>query len=176
MKEFVLLLLIFVAFAGKAQENNTSKYPEPEFTRQPYWLNPAINTLSPFEKAPLQTYTKGKGLYGAEAYYYINNPASTVRFKANETLRFVVKMEEGEDPSDLLGVYKLDVNKRRKVREFLASSRRAWDGGVTNKIQGLEIINFKKIGQDLFEIVIDAQPPGEYSFGTPKYFFAYGLD
>ena len=176
MKSNLFLLLILIAFTSTAQESNAGKYPEPEFTNQPYWLDPASNSLKSFEKAGLQSYSKGKGMYGGEVYFYINNISSKVRFKANQTLRFVIKMEPGEDPSDLLGVYQLEVNKGKKAREFLVKSRSSWDGGVTTNSQGLSIVNYKKISQDLYEIVVDAQPAGEYSFGTAKNFFAYGLD
>ena len=88
MKCFILsVIIISCGFVLQAQ-----KYPEPEFSKEVYWLNKdSVHTVMRLEKGSSKMETKIKmgGMGGSESSYILEGEKSTVRLSNYKNLSFV---------------------------------------------------------------------------------------
>jgi hypothetical protein len=174
MKHLLILFWFTCLPISSVLAQSPSSLPEPEFEMQPYWYDEASKSLRSFEKVPFQTQTRATGLYGAEGLAFIEGRESPIQFKNVGNLIILVKIEKGKDPSDLLSICQFKV---RKKRELVVSKRSSWDGGTTNKTAGLAILEFKKIREGIYQIILTQRlERGEYAFANGKSFFAFGIE
>ncbi len=86
-KVLVSLLVIFTATVAMAQ-----KYPEPEFTKEVYYLKKdSTYTVMRLEKgsAKMETKTKMGGMAGSESAYVLDEQKSAIRINSGYKLSFV---------------------------------------------------------------------------------------
>ena len=85
------LILSFLA-AGAAMVGNAQAYPQPEFTKEIYYLNKdSAYTVVRLEKSSskMETKTKLGGFGGSESGYNIEGDKSPIRFHSGHSLSFV---------------------------------------------------------------------------------------
>ena len=158
---FLISFFLLVCSTNVVAQNE-SNLPTPEFEMQPYWYDETAKSLRSFEKVPFQSQTRAKGLYGAEGLAFIEGRESPLQFKDFGKLTILIKMEKGKDPSDVLQLCEFTTSKKR---ELVTSSRSGWDGGVTQRSAGINILEFKKVREGVYQIIlIKKLQQGEYAF------------
>lgn len=157
MKNFYLFLLIAVSI------NLSAQTVEKNFV--PYYLE--NNEVRNFERIASKIEAKaiGMGYGGVNQYLTVfNSKNSPVRFKSSATPKFIIQLDEGTDPLDMIIISKADVVKKKKTyRRFIQKGYNM--GGSKDISQYLIKPQLVKIKDDLYEMKFD-QPlePGEYSF------------
>lgn len=142
--------------------NASNDIPEPDFTLRPYYLNG--NKLERLERTEGIFVTKQKGFYrGTERFVNAMKPESEIQFKKGNLPRFFIKLEnEKADPYDLINLCIGDVKKDRRIFIFRSQKMTGKVRDVTDNFIDLE---FKKIRDGLYEIIIDEElDVGEYGF------------
>lgn len=153
--------------------------PTPDFVNQVF-LWSRNGELQSLEKVEGKLTTSGGGFVVASATssYTLPGPKSATRL-TNDELRFIVKVIPGTDPSESIKFLKLDVRGRRNPSRFAdqfkttAAMYHSETGEVTN--QYIEV-NFKKLTDDVFEIVVPNLSSGEYAFMYITKFYAFGIN
>ena len=174
-KTALLLTLVLLQFLCFAQTTTTTNYPDPDFVDQPFWYDSKKSSLRSFEKAPRQSASRSVGLYGAEAVSYIDGNESPLQFTNSENLAIIIKVEKGVDPSDVIRFFKM--KSKKNSREYVAASVSAWDGGSKSSEGGMNILEFKKIREGIFQIQFNYKlARGEYAFINSKSFYAFGIE
>jgi hypothetical protein len=173
---FVLLTTLpFITFA--AQE--VTKVQEPEYIGIVFSLDPA-GALTPLERQQpnFQTKVKGLGYGGAQSSTVFKGSRSPVRFKADQDIWFVVRLNApGVEPDSLV---KLDVLKVAKnQREMVIAKAGAMGfGAKSTNGEAQRPLNFTKYGEQSLQ-VSPAGPldPGEYVITTMGgNSFLFGID
>lgn len=154
---------------------NTGKQIEkPSFSNQPYWCTASNGSLNEFEKSALNVQTRVT-ISGGQGLYYLNGTKSTKRFNGKSKVLAFIWTKGGEDPSNIVSMYRFKVNDRKGRREYV-STKANWFGGTESEDR-TDAITFKSIGNGVFIIQIDnALPSGEYFFATEKFMYAFGID
>ncbi|MDH7444832.1 hypothetical protein [Aquimarina sp. 2201CG14-23] len=160
MKKITLLLAIQFVFLCKIQAQEVEK----DFV--PYYVKDG--NVESFERkgAKIEAKAIGFGYGGVNQYLTIfNSKYSDVRFKSGDTPKFIMSLEEGTDPLDLVIITKADVvKKRKKYRRFIQKGN-SMGGGNKDISQHLIFPELKKIEGNLYEIILPASlSPGEYAF------------
>jgi hypothetical protein len=175
-----------------AQPDKT-KYPDPEFSNEIYYLKKDSVMLVRLEKgsSKMDTKTKMGGFGGSESGYSMDGEKSPVRFNNGSGLSFIFSngasasssstaksdsmmrasgvdlsvMESMRDPSNTITLYKAETGKdKRKI--LMQKSPGASPFG-SHKMQSSDKYTFslKKIRNGYWELVIDKNlPRGEYAF------------
>ncbi|MFD2726639.1 hypothetical protein [Hyunsoonleella rubra] len=154
----LLLLLTF---------NLSSFCQEVEKTFVPYIM--IDGKIENFERATSKMESKaiGFGYGGANTYLTIfNSKNSPVRFKSSDLPKFIIQLDKGTDPLDLVVISKADVVKKRKTyRRFVQQGVNGFGGGAKDMSNYFTIPKLKKIKENLYEMVFEKPfEPGEYSF------------
>lgn len=147
---------------------------DPEFAGRPYIMN-KDSSLSSLERvdAKLDSKTKGMGYGGLEIYYSVFSSKSETRFKVNEIPKIVIKIEAGKDPSEEITLVVAEVKKEK--RRFIQSDE-AMGGRAKNIAQSFIKLEFKKIKNGIYEIIVPQNLAiGEYGF-LPYYKGPSGVD
>lgn len=148
-KQLAFLMMIFVSIiSAQAQEKI-----DPEFAYHPYMLL-SSGELKDFERADYKKlHTQGWVTW--ESYYTISGKKSTIRFTKTTMPRIVIKVEIGEDPSGRVSMLKGKQTKKQ---------RRFQDSGTQKQVDEASIkIEFKKIHDGVYEIILPSLQPGEYA-------------
>lgn len=160
MKKLILLSVFVLTFASLSFSQSI---PEPDFSWRPYILL-ENNTFKNFERveAKIDVKSKGMGYGGAEMYYTAFNSKSNLRFKSNEMPRVFIKFDSNIDPVEMISLSIGEVKKDR--RRFLNTSM-AIGGKAQDTNSSFVAIEFKKIRDGIFEIILPSNMlPGEYAF------------
>ncbi len=165
MKKIILpILLLFAAFASKAQINPASiSVAEPEFEQE------AILVTSETEGIPLEiehsklrtTANAGLALLGiakGSQYYQIEGPASPVTLDASayeNDLYIIIAWEDNKrSPKRLFQIIPLEIQKKRRI--YNAAKLTAFKGTVSAD-QGYVNFSAEKYGEHSYLIKIPAQ-------------------
>lgn len=158
MKKIILSIVMLSSITLFSQT-----IPTPEFAMRPYILE-ANNTLKNLERIEVQSDMKAK-ISGVEMFFTTFNAKSDVRLSKAAMPKFIIKVDAGTDPADVisLGIGEIKKDKRR----FLQSSSNA--RGEARDISSTSVkLEFKKISDGLYEIVLPTIAPGEYAFMPVK--------
>ncbi|PCH71697.1 MAG: hypothetical protein COC06_00160 [Bacteroidales bacterium] len=131
----------------------------------PYYIENG-NVLN-FERigAKMEAKAIGFGYGGVNTYLTVfNSKNSSVRFTKNETLKFIIKIDEGTDVLELISIVKADVVKKKKTyRRFVQGGNSMV--GTKDMSKYFIIPKLREIANNLYEIIIDEEfKPGEYAF------------
>ena len=190
---FFIALFFNVAPTLFAQPNKI-KYPEPEFTKEVYFLKKdSVVSVMRLEKASakMESKTKMGGLGGSESGYTWDESRSPVRLTTRNGLSFVFstgasssssqsdsimknsgidpsmqqRLSSMTDPSNTITLYKAESGSgKRKILMMKAPSAMPFS---SKKMQSSDKFTFsvKKIREGYWELVIDKSlPKGEYAF------------
>ena len=145
------------------QINTTNNIPEPEFPLRPYYLDG--NNLVKLERAEANFVAKAKGIYrGVDLQVQIMKEESPIQFLKNKLPRFFVVINDDDtDPFDVIDLCKAD--KIGKGRRNFTYAGKKYGGRVKDVTGKLASLDFKKIRNGLYEIIIDQElEQGEYAF------------
>lgn len=174
----VFILLFLTAHGILAQQ---PKAAEPDYIGIFNYLDVANNKLTPLERQTVQVKAKAKafGFGGAEGYVEIKGDRSSVRFKANDDLYFVVRASSQQvDPSTVIQFFMMQIVKGARQLKMVKVSA---FGAVNSNKQNESMIPFNtaKYGESSFKIVpSQGLPMGEYCFSTTtgQDAFCFGID
>ncbi|GEM_PF-2011722 len=157
MKNLICCLLIFISVSLFSQT------VEKNFV--PYYIEDG--SVKDFERIASKIEAKAIGFgYGGVNQYLtvLNSKNSPVRFKSGQLPKFIIQLDEGTDPMDLVIISKADVVKKsKKYRRFIQQGYNM--GGSKDMSEYLTIPQLVKIEGDLYEMKFDLPlSPGEYSF------------
>jgi hypothetical protein len=116
----------------------------------------------------------------AKGYIQIEGGKSSVRFKAGETVMFIVKVSNrNRDPMTLIRLLRFDSHKDSRTITVSEASAQIWGGKAS--IKPLRSIGFdvEKYGDSSFKIVLNGGlPPGEYALDSIESsgLFCFGFD
>lgn len=158
MRKSILVALMFLfgtlAFAQSV--------PAPEFENRPYLLKD--NTLTELERkdASFEQKSKAFGYGGAEIHYTVFSPASTTRITTSSLPKFIVKVDQGVDPTESFSVVKAVIKKGK--RSFVAAGFGL--GGKAKDVSKSRInVSYNKISDGMYEITLpETIEKGEYGF------------
>jgi hypothetical protein len=161
-----------------AQE--AGKPTEPEYNRIAFYLD-GQGSLVPLERQQINAQVKVKalGFGGAKSSARFEGARSPVRFKADDRIQFVIRLEtQGEDPTTLIN---LDVLTPTKSTREVVTAKAGPMGihGESTKGASTLSINCAKYGEHSIRLVPGAKlPPGEYVITTKgsREGFLFGID
>lgn len=136
---------------------------EPELENIPYQFKNGEYVF--FERVEGSLDNKMKGLYGgSETYISAFGLRSSVRFQSSALPKVYVKFDSKGDPSEKIWLLKATVTKDR--RRFLCSSM-SLTGAARDASSSRIEVQFKKINDTFYEILIPYLQTGEYTFTSP---------
>ncbi|MCC5654986.1 hypothetical protein LC609_35535 [Nostoc sp. XA013] len=160
-----ILLLLLSSVYGIAQTKL------PEFNDKPAYFNAATNELIELEKSQYNTMAKAKGLFSAEGGFYLNGIKSSVTIKNKSTLKFIVKVTPGTDPTSVFDLVKFEIRKDKRV--LITTKAKA-----TSTSTSFDKINYtiEKVKDGYYYLVVKNLASGEYFFGSGDFMFAFSLE
>ncbi len=167
MKLAVLTLISVVSFFQLEAQNTLL----PEFNDKPAYYNAKEKKLVELEKSQYNTIAKAKGLFKAEAGFFMNESSSPVRISKQDELKFVVKVAAGIDPTSVFDLVKFEVKDNKRV--FITAKAKAT--GSTNSFSKISY-SVEKIKEGYYYLVVKGLDKGEYFFGSSDFMFAFGID
>lgn len=181
MKTVALLALAALSFlplSAQIVTQDAPKVQEPEFVGTVYSLDPA-GTLTPLEKQQpnIQSKVKAFGYGGAQTSNIYKGAKSPVRFKAGQSIQFVVRAGRGVDPDSLIKLNVLVVSKDQRSLTLAKIGSMGFGGVKTTNGEAQKTLNFTKYGEESY--TISAAPPlapGEYAFTFGANAFLFGVD
>jgi hypothetical protein len=192
-KYFFIVYVVLSPVTFLFAQADKTKYPEPEYANEIYYLKKDSSQLVRLEKGSSKMDTKIKmaGFGGSETGYEMNGEKSTARFNSGSGLSFILSngssessssttkrdsmmrangmdpsmMEGMNDPSKSISLYKAETGKDK--RKILLQKSPGANLFGSHKIQSSDKYTFsiKKIRNGYWELVIDKTlPKGEYIF------------
>ncbi len=168
-----LTVVAFCCATSALLSQDTLKVQEPEYLGIVSVLD-SSGALRPLERQKLKHQTK-LNVAGFKASLVVSGSRSPVRFPADQTLEFIVKLDTGGyDPFEILRLYPLVPAKDN--RQFLVMKTRAM--GFSARVNdALIAFNIARYGNESYRIVpIDPLPPGEYAIDSGTLTFCFGID
>ncbi len=160
-----LIAILFSSFITNAQNNL------PEFKDKPVYFDSKNKQIKELEKSQYNTMAKAKGLFSAEAGFFLNGTSSNIKIAKQQELIFIVKVAPGTDPTSVFDLVQFEVRKDQRV--FITSKAKA-----TSTTTSFEKINYgvKKIKEGYYYLTIKNLDSGEYFFGSSDFMFAFSIE
>lgn len=158
MKYLLCIAWLFAANTARTQD----EYPNPSYANHPYFFDKSTKQLTALEKSSAKVSTKVKvlGLGGMSSQYVIEGNTSTVNVPVADTTEFVVTGSSNfADPSQMMSLYMLDVNKKQRSA-VMAEAKYFGKNKEAGKINCL----LKKINDKYVLVVPVKLAPGQYAF------------
>lgn len=167
MKSTVITLLIIASFFyGNAQTTAL-----PEFNDKPAHYNAKDKKLVELEKSQYNTLAKAKGLFKAEAGFFLNGTSSPVKIAKQTDLKFIIKVNPGTDPTSVVDLVKFEIRGDKRV--FITTKAK-----VTSTSTSFEKISYstEKIKEGYYYLIVKNIDKGEYFFGAAEFMFAFSVE
>ena len=166
MKKVLFLIAILISSTITKAQNNL-----PEFNDKPVYFDSKTKQIKELEKSQYNTIAKAKGLFSAEAGFFLNGISSNIKIPKREELTFIVKVAPGTDPTSVFDLVQFEVRKDQRV--FITSKAKA-----TSSITSFEKINYgvKKIKEGYYYLTMKSPNSGEYFFGSNDFMFAFSVE
>jgi hypothetical protein len=164
MKKIIATLLISLGLTSvKAQQL-------PEFNNKPAYVDSKTKNLVELEKSQYNTMAKAKGIFKAEAGFFMNGASSTVKIDKKQELVFIVKVEPGTDPTSVFDLVQFVVKNDKRI--FITAK-----AGVGKSSNSFEKIKYevKKIKDGYYNLIVKNLNEGEYFFGSSEFMFAFSV-
>lgn len=142
----------------------------PEFNNKPAYIDAKTKTLIELEKSQYNTMAKAKGLFKAEAGFFLNGPTSSVKIEKKSDLTFVVKVEPGTDPTSVFDLVQFEVRNDKRV--FITSKASA--AKSSNSFEKISY-DVKKIKDGYYHLIAKDLKEGEYFFGASDFMYAFSV-
>lgn len=167
MKSLIIVLFILCSFFNLKAQNILL----PEFNDKPAYYQAKEKKLVELEKSQYNTLAKAKGLFKAEAGFFLNGNVSTVTLTRQPALKFVIKVTPGTDPTSVVDLVKFEVRESKRV--FITTKAKA-----TSTSTSFEKISYatEKIKEGYYYLVVRDLGQGEYFFGSSEFMFAFSVE
>lgn len=142
----------------------------PEFNDKPSYFDEKTKKLIDLEKSSYQTIAKAKGIFKAEAGFFMDGTTSPVKIEGKKELKFIIKVVPGTDPTSVFDLVKFEIKKDKRV--FITSK-----ASIGKSSNSFEKINYevKKIKEGYYYLVVKDLPKGEYFFGANDFMYAFSI-
>lgn len=157
------------------------KVQEPEYIGVVFYLDPA-GALTPLERQQSNSEfkTKALGFGGGQSSIIYKGSKSPVRFKVDQEIQFVVRLNApGIEPDSLVNLDVLKVSKSERAIVTIKVGAMGLGGAKSRKGETLRPLNFSKYGENSLKFS-PAQPlePGEYVITSRggQGAFLFGID
>jgi hypothetical protein len=178
LKLLAIPIILLSSLVGIAQEAQ----PEPEFANVFFRLDAGKLIQLERQTPAIQGKASGFIVMSMKASWELPGAKSTVRFRSDQPLDFVVRSPlsaSDVDPSTLYLLRKLEVKK--KVRELVVMIGHASPGGATmnnDPAQGALPVSFARYGASSLKITTGPLPSGEYVLSQTyaQTVFCFGVD
>jgi len=180
MKVILMASIVMVCFASQVLAQGTKKVEEPEFIGVFFGLGEG-GTLRQLERQTPEQKIKVKalGFGGGEGFLQIKGEQSSIRYRANEKIAFVVRVASQQtDPVSIIQFFRFEPFKG--VRRLMLA--KVGSIGISSKTTaGQSAISFDaaKYGESSFKVVpAYLLTPGEYCLSGPGTAdgFCFGID
>lgn len=150
---------------------NAQTPPLPEFNDKPAYYDTKEKKLVELEKSQYNTTAKAKGIFKAEAGFYMDGSSSPVKIKKQDELKFIVKVTPGTDPTSVLDLAKFEVRSDKRVL-ITAKAK------VTSSTNSFTKINYgvEKVKDGYYYLNVKNLAAGEYFFGSAEFMFAFTIE
>ena len=165
MIRHTITTMIAAATFTMAGAQNTA-VPAPEFKNKIYFVS-KTNTLDALDNTGLLWTAKSKMMAGKMTYQLeAKGDAAAIAHSGSPKNRFIVKLEEGIDPTDAVELIQFDVNKGKRSINMGGAKAGAFSGA---KMEDPEFTKFKfnveKVQPGVYILTPQTQlPDGEYAF------------
>ncbi|SRX76003.1 hypothetical protein [Aequorivita antarctica] len=162
---FIFLIFILSSFNSQAQQEL------PEFIEKPTFFDTQSNKLVDLEKSQYNTITKSKGLFGAEGGFFLNGVTSKVRIPKTSSLKFIVKVNPGVDPTSILDLVQFEIKNDKRV--FITTKSKG-----TSTSTSFEKISYdvEKIKEGYYYLIVKNIDTGEFFFGSNDFMYAFSVN
>ncbi len=174
------ILLLLLSAAGSLGQQ-PAKAPEPEYIGVFFYFDAGKGALMPLERQTAATKIKVKGLGfgGGEGFIEIKGDRSPVRFRADQSLNFVVRVASQQtDPATIIQFFAFEAKKG--VRQMLVTKVGSMGLSSKSTVNDKSVsFNATKHGDASFRVSpVQSLPPGEYCLSGPgtNDAFCFGLD
>ncbi|WP_333696528.1 hypothetical protein [Flavobacterium sp.] len=142
----------------------------PEFNNKPCLFDEKTKKLIDLEKSGYQTMAKAKGIFKAEAGFFMDGITSSVKIESQKEIKFIVKVIPGTDPTSLFDLVQFEIKKDKRV--FITSK-----ASISKSSNSFEKINYevKKIKEGYYFLIVKDLAPGEYFFGANDFMYAFSI-
>lgn len=164
MKIFFLYILFLSLTNLKAQ------IPLPEFNDKPAYFEQNKKQLVELEKSQYNTMAKAKGLFSAEAGFFLEGATSKVLIPRQTELKFIVKVVPGTDASAIFDLAQFEIRKDKRV--FIASQAKIGSSSTSYQKIDFELV---KIKEGFYYLVAKNLTAGQYFFGSKDAMFAFSV-
>lgn len=122
------------------------------------------------ERSQYNTIAKAKGLFKAEAGFFLNGASSRVKIGKKPELIFIVKVHPGTDPADIFDLVQFEVKNEKRV--FMTAK-----ASVAKSSNSFDKIPYgvKKIKDGYYQLITKNLDEGEYFFGSSEFMFAFSI-
>lgn len=165
MRAIVTTALTFLSFFSLKAQNL------PEFNDKPAYVDFKTKELKELEKSQYNTMAKAKGLYKAEAGFFLNGISSSVRITKQDEIKFIVKVTPGTDPTSVFDLVQFEIRKDQRV--FITTKAKATSTSTSFEKISYEV---KKIKEGYYYLIVKNLGAGEYFFGSSDFMFAFGIE
>lgn len=164
MERIFLLIFSLLSFFGVQSQQL------PEFNNKPAFVDPVSKDLVELERSQYNTIAKAKGLFKAEAGFFINGSSSRVKIEKMQELIFLVKVHPGADPADIFDLVQFKVKNDKRI--FMPAK-----AALANSSNSYEKIPYavKKIKDGYYQLIVKNINEGEYFFGSSEFMFAFSI-
>lgn len=149
---------------------STTAQKLPEFNNKPAYIDSKTKELVELEKSQYNTIAKAKGIFKAEAGFFLNGSSSPVKIDKKQELMFIVKVEPGTDPTSVFDLVKFEVKNDKRV--FITA--KATVGKSSNSFEKISY-EVKKIKDSYYNLILKNLKEGEYFFGSNEFMFAFSV-
>lgn len=165
MKYLVFTVLLFLSFLQmKAQVSL------PEFNEKPAYYDQNSKKLVELERSQYNMIAKAKGLFSAEAGFFLEGTTSDVKIKNELELQFIVKVLPGIDAAAVFDLGKFEVRKGKRV--FITSVAKIASNSTSYQKIKFDVV---KIKEGFYYVNVRNLSPGEYFFGSKDAMYAFAV-
>jgi hypothetical protein len=170
-----------LAFGTLSAQDVPAKVVEPEYNFIVFALDSANGSLIPLERkqSNMQTKVRAMGFGGAKGSRVFPGESSPVRFKADQKIEFIMRLDSTDtDPSTLVVLEALTRSKGKRELQIVQVGAFGTHSGTTNG-QAAKSLNFARYGEHSYRFT-PAEPlsKGKYavmSKGSTESFL-FGVD
>lgn len=160
-----ILMFILTVFTMNAQQLL------PEFNDKPAYLDSKEKKIIELEKSQYNILVKAKGLFKGEGGFFIEGTSSGVKIALQDELKFLVKVNQGTDPTSVLDLVAFEI--RNDQRVFITTRGRAL--GTTSSFEKITF-DVEKIKEGYYYLTVAGLEKGEYFFGSSDFMYAFSVE
>jgi len=166
MKHLFFIIISLLSF-NKIQ----AQIPLPEFNDKPAYFDQNSKKLIELERSQYNMIAKAKGLFSAEAGFFLDGNTSEIKINKGSELKFIVKVVPGTDAAAVFDLGKFEIRKGKRV--FITSVAKIASNSTSYQKISFDVV---KIKEGFYYLIVKNLSPGEYFFGSKDAMFAFAVN